>query len=123
MKARWNNKLVNVPAVALPSASWNNLVVYNGYEKEKVVRSSTLFGTQFFEFTPNEEGFKYASWKYEGHVRSFKDFPPLMNPPEIRRILPNVIPLGRLALMDRKILSHNAYDTVTAEIKIHDIAG
>jgi len=93
-----------------PSKNW---VVYNGTPQGYIVREAVLFGNHFLEFPKNvsldeiKSAIDLAGWQ----TVELRDLDPrttaMQSEPKSRIKL-----VGRLAMWDRKFLSHDAYDYV-----------
>ncbi len=111
-----DRRIVHFPVMDTRVQLSSNRILYNGRKEDKWTRCTIAFGRMSYEFpvdsiNPLLEPPPVASHHFEVH--RLRDIPPgtvPMRPDE--RAFPNLIPIGRFATLDRKMLSHYAFDIV-----------
>lgn len=115
-----DRRTVHFPVMDTRCHLKSSRILYNG-TSDRWIRCTTAFGRMSFEYpvasiNPLLEPAPIASHKFERHL--LRDIPPGTEPMRAEeRAFRNLIPIGRFATMDRKVLSHHAFGTVLSQLE------
>lgn len=122
-KVHLGSMMVKIPvSLSNYNPEQGNRVIYNGREKDFVVRVSYLFGNKYTEYSSHymdtkDLDSKTNRFSQQSNVVYIDDLKPINMNLSVPILSHNIIPIGRLGRFDRTVLAHDTYYLVENILK------